>query len=211
MYSLAALDQSIQCLLKICTTPFQAAPDGPAKHRRHPPQIHSTKAHLAGIALVNAHSGGHHHGHGLLDIILHDVIPALRIAEIPVDPLGHIRQPLLPNNSVAAQNTTGYPIQQYAEGPGNDKRKSLKIPKCLETGIRSKSARAFPGPSQTQGWRLMPSLLWKLFTMPHSNYPNDVAFYLIKKTVWRNDHLPEGKIWKFGYDFSGFRKVLEPS
>ena len=57
----------------------------------------------------------------------------------------------------------------------------------------------------------MPWLLWKPCTMPHSNYPNDVTFYSIKKTVWRNDHLSEGKIWKFGYDSSGFRKVLEPS
>jgi hypothetical protein len=24
------------------------------------------------------------------------------------------------------------------------------------------------------------------------------------------DHLPEGEFWKFGYDSSGFRKVLEP-
>lgn len=74
-----------------------------------------------------------------------------------------------------------------------------------------KSATAFPGPSQAHGWRLMTWLLWKLCTMPHSNYPNDVAFDFIKKTVWRNDHLPEGKFWKFGYNSSGFRKVLEPS
>ena len=81
----------------------------------------------------------------------------------------------------------------------------------FEPRIRSKSGTVFPGPSQANGWRLIPWLLWKLCTMPHSNYPNDVTFYFIKKTVWRNDHLPEGKIWKFGYDFSGFRKVLEPS
>ncbi len=74
-----------------------------------------------------------------------------------------------------------------------------------------KSTTAFPGPSQAQGWRLMPWLLWKLCTMPHSNYPNDVAFDFIKKTVWRYDHLTVGKFWKFGYDSSGFRKVLEPS
>jgi len=73
-----------------------------------------------------------------------------------------------------------------------------------------KSGTAFPVPSQAQGWRLMPWLLWKLCTMPHSNYPNDVAFDFIKKTIWRYDHLPEGKFWKFGYDSSGFRKVLEP-
>ena len=54
-------------------------------------------------------------------------------------------------------------------------------------------------------------LLWKLCTMPHSNYPNDVAFDFIIKTIWRYDHLPVGKFWKFGYDSSGFRKVLEPS
>jgi len=47
--------------------------------------------------------------------------------------------------------------------------------------------------------------------MPHSNNPNDVAFYFIEKTVWRNDHLPERKVWKFGYGSSGFRKVLKPS
>ncbi len=74
-----------------------------------------------------------------------------------------------------------------------------------------KSGTAFPGPSQSQGWCLMPWFLWKLCTMPHSNYPNDVAFDFIKKTVCRYDHLPEGKFWKFGYDSSGFRKVLEPS
>lgn len=74
-----------------------------------------------------------------------------------------------------------------------------------------KRGTAFPGPSQAHGWRLMPWLLWKLCTMPHSNYPNDVAFDFIKKTVWRYDHLPEGEFWKFGYDSSGFRKVLEPS
>jgi len=54
-------------------------------------------------------------------------------------------------------------------------------------------------------------LLWKLCTMPHSNYPNDVAFDFIKKTVWWYDHLPEGEFWKFRYDSSGFREVLEPS
>jgi len=64
---------------------------------------------------------------------------------------------------------------------------------------------------QRQGWRLMRWLLWKLFTMPNSNYPNDVAFDFIKKAVWRYDHLPEGEFWKFGYDPSGFRKVLESS
>ena len=74
-----------------------------------------------------------------------------------------------------------------------------------------KSGTAFPGLSQAHGWRLMPWLLWKLCTMPHSNHPNDVAFDFIKKTVWRYDHLPEGKFWKFGCDSSGFRKVLESS
>ena len=74
-----------------------------------------------------------------------------------------------------------------------------------------KSGTAFPGPSQAQGWRLIPWLRWELGAMPHSNYPNDIAFDFIKKTVWRYDHLPEGKFWKFGYDSSGFRKVLEPS
>ena len=74
-----------------------------------------------------------------------------------------------------------------------------------------KSGTAFPGPSQAHGWRLMPWLLWKLCTMPNRNYPNDIAFDFIKKTVWRYDHLPEGKFWKFGYGSSGFRKVLEPS
>jgi hypothetical protein len=74
-----------------------------------------------------------------------------------------------------------------------------------------KSGTAFPGPSQAHGWRLMPWLLWKLCTMPHSNYPNNAAFDFIKKAVWRNDRLPEGKFWKFGYDSSGFRKVLKPS
>ena len=74
-----------------------------------------------------------------------------------------------------------------------------------------KSGTAFPGPSQTQGWRLMPWLLWKLCTMPHSNYPNDVTFDFIKKTVWRYDHHAEGEFWKFGYNSSGVRKVLEPS
>jgi len=47
--------------------------------------------------------------------------------------------------------------------------------------------------------------------MPHSNYPNDVAFNFIKKTVWWYDYLPEGELWIFGYDSSGFRKVFEPS
>jgi len=74
-----------------------------------------------------------------------------------------------------------------------------------------KSGTAFPGPSQAQGWHLMPWLLWKLFTMPHCNYPNDVAFDFIKKTVWRYGHLPVGKFWKFGYDSSGFRRVFKPS
>jgi hypothetical protein len=74
-----------------------------------------------------------------------------------------------------------------------------------------KSGTAFPGPSQAQAWRLMPWLLRKLCTMPHSNYPNDVAFDFIKETVWRYDHLPEREFWKFGYDSSGFRKILEPS
>jgi hypothetical protein len=34
--------------------------------------------------------------------------------------------------------------------------------------------------------------------MPDSNYPDDVAFDFIKKTVWRYDHLPEREFWKFG-------------
>jgi hypothetical protein len=74
-----------------------------------------------------------------------------------------------------------------------------------------KSGKPFPGPSQAQGWHLMPWLLWKLCTMPPSNYPNNVAFDFIKKTVWRYDHLAEGEFWKFGYNSSGVRKVLEPS
>jgi hypothetical protein len=44
--------------------------------------------------------------------------------------------------------------------------------------------------------------------MPHRNYPNDIAFDFIKKTVWRYDHLPVGKFWKFWYDSSGFRKLF---
>jgi hypothetical protein len=47
--------------------------------------------------------------------------------------------------------------------------------------------------------------------MPNRNYPNDIAFDFIKKTVWRYDHLPVGKFWKFWYNSSGFRNVLEPS
>lgn len=74
-----------------------------------------------------------------------------------------------------------------------------------------KSGTAFPRPSQAQGLRLMPWLLWKLYTMQHRNYPNDIAFDFIKKAVWRYDHLPVGKFWKFWYDSSGFRKVLKPS
>jgi hypothetical protein len=81
----------------------------------------------------------------------------------------------------------------------------------VPTRMHFKSGTAFPGPSQAQGWRLMPWLLWKLCTIPHSNYPNDVAFDFIKKAVWRYDHLPEREFWKFGYDSSRFRKVLEPS
>jgi hypothetical protein len=77
--------------------------------------------------------------------------------------------------------------------------------------VHFKSGTAFPGPSQAQGWLLMPWLLWKLCTMPHSNYPNDIAFDFIKKTEWRYNHLPEREFWKFRYDSSGFRKVLEPS
>jgi hypothetical protein len=42
---------------------------------------------------------------------------------------------------------------------------------------------------------LLPWFLWKLCTMPNRNYPNDIAFDFIKKTVWRYDHLPVGKFW----------------
>ena len=75
----------------------------------------------------------------------------------------------------------------------------------------SKNTTAFPGPSQAQGWRLMPWLLRKLCTMPNRNYPNDIAFDFIKKPVGRYDYLPVGKFWKLWYDSSGFRKVLESS
>lgn len=60
-------------------------------------------------------------------------------------------------------------------------------------------------------WRLMPWLLWKLCAMPYRNYPNNITLDFIKKTVWRYNHLPVGKFWKFWYDSSGFRKALKPS
>ena len=47
--------------------------------------------------------------------------------------------------------------------------------------------------------------------MPYHNYPNNIAFDFIKKTVWRYNHLPVGKFWKFWYDSSRLRKVLKPS
>jgi len=47
--------------------------------------------------------------------------------------------------------------------------------------------------------------------MPHGNDPNDIGFDFIKKPVWRYDHLPIGKFYKFRYDSPEFRKVLKPS
>jgi len=56
-----------------------------------------------------------------------------------------------------------------------------------------------------------PWFFWKPCTMAHRNDPNDIVFNFIEKTIWRYDHLTEGKFRKFRYESSGFREVLEPS
>jgi len=53
-----------------------------------------------------------------------------------------------------------------------------------------------------------PWFLWKLRIMPYRNDPNDIGFGFIKKSVWRYDYLPVGKLWKLWHDSSGLRKIL---
>ena len=47
--------------------------------------------------------------------------------------------------------------------------------------------------------------------MPHGNDPNYILLDPIEKTVWRYDHLPEGKFRKFRHNSTGFQKILKPS
>jgi len=47
--------------------------------------------------------------------------------------------------------------------------------------------------------------------MPYSNNPDDFDFDFIKEPIRRYNHLSVGKLWKFRYDPSGFRKLLESS
>jgi len=61
------------------------------------------------------------------------------------------------------------------------------------------------------GWRSIRWFLWKLRAMPNCNNPNSVGFDFIKKSIWRNYHLPVWKFWKLWYNSSGFRKILKSS
>jgi hypothetical protein len=46
--------------------------------------------------------------------------------------------------------------------------------------------------------------------MPDRNDPDHIAFYSVKKPVWRYDYLSIGKVWKLRYNSSRFGKILEP-
>lgn len=52
---------------------------------------------------------------------------------------------------------------------------------------------------------------WYLSIMPYCNYPDNITFNSIKKTVWGYYYFSVRKLWEFRYSSAGFRKILKPS
>ena len=60
--------------------------------------------------------------------------------------------------------------------------------------------------------RLLPRRFSRqLCSMPACNHPDGLVLATVKKTIWRNDNLTKGKIWKLWNESAGLQISREPS
>jgi len=52
---------------------------------------------------------------------------------------------------------------------------------------------------------------WKLGAVPYRDDPDGIGFGSVKKSVWRDDYLPEEKLRELRYDPPGLGEILQPS